>query len=444
MPGYAIDSPPTLIPQFRIPSVSSTSLPTSVGTVDFADLQIVCKGRDLLDLLTQAVATNTRYAKGHEALDSAVLRFLKGTLPGEVTAQSTSLFATHGYAMPDFSNIEQYRGLRYKYLHLRWEPDRGAETPKRPTSLGIVPCFRTQHSLIADSSLSFGTPIIGDGTSFKRAILLQPMKRAGQWQYILAQTEHKTKPIYIRVPVSKVVPYWPYMHSPHLLLLAEIAPFVTGLTGPGLDNIMKAADNCYRPSISVQVEHQEDVTANTTVHSWPGYPVLADRRQLGDWMLRRSAPADSIPVLSISPTIPVPDHWCEPKSEPPTDDFQLLSLNPTECLRYRGHILPHEGIPFPLSPTSTMYPLSFRNDASKSSCTDLSTPPVVETPSSSDGKTSTTNFIPPAPETLLPLRNSKSLLSLRPITERLRKFSVGRLKESKKKAPQKPISSEKT
>ncbi|KAL0572831.1 hypothetical protein V5O48_009131, partial [Marasmius crinis-equi] len=191
------------------------------------------------------------------------------------------------------------------------------------------------------------------------------MEPIGCWEYILAQTEQKDRPIYVRVPVGKTVPYWPHMHSSHLLLLAEIAPSVTGLSSAGLENIQKAADRCYRPpiseypgsSIKKMLPGDEDAAAATVSRSWPGYPVLAERRQLGDWMLKHLAPADLPGLPVIAPTIPVPDHWCEPSSEPPADDFKFLTLDPAESLRDRDLAHQYGGQSFSShSHTSARYP----------------------------------------------------------------------------------------
>ncbi|KAL0580149.1 hypothetical protein V5O48_001859 [Marasmius crinis-equi] len=343
--------------------------------------------------------------------------------------------------MPDFANDAHYQGLRYKYIHLRWESDRQDSKPKRPRALGIVPCFHTEHSLIVDNSLTFGTPIIGDNKSFKRAILLQPMKPVGRWQYILAQTERQNKPIYIRVPTGKAVPYWPHMHSPHLLLLAEIAPFITGLSSPGLDNIQKAADDCYRPSISVDVSPSEraisladeNPPSSASSQSWPGYPVLAEIRQLGDWMLKHAAPEDATPPGPLTTTVPLPVHWYEPKSEPPADDFQLLSRYPSQSLRYRGHIPRRELFLFPQPP-----PPTFTEPPSAHLCPSYHTSTHPEQHSSSKGTHSPPKFTSASPDTFTTLRSSKSMLSLRPITERIRRLSTGGKKERNRRVEQTP------
>ncbi|KAL0578273.1 hypothetical protein V5O48_003717 [Marasmius crinis-equi] len=241
--------------RFHTPSISSnTRLPTSRGIVDVAKLQISCRGDELLDLLTRITASNPYHAEEHEVMDMSIRRFLRGPPSRDLVVYSPSLRDTHGYEMPDFATDRYYTGLQCNCLHLKWKLDERGDAPERPPTLGVVPCFHTQDSLIADNSLVFGTPIIGDGRRFKKAILLQLMDRVGCWQYILAQTERPSVPIYVRVPVRTVVPYWPYMHSPRLLLLAEIAPILTGLSKPGLENIKKAADECYRPSFSVQLE----------------------------------------------------------------------------------------------------------------------------------------------------------------------------------------------
>ncbi|KAL0574256.1 hypothetical protein V5O48_007703 [Marasmius crinis-equi] len=422
----------------RIPSVTSTQIPTSTGSLDISDLQITCTGRELLSLLTQTVASNTRYAKGHENVDVAIRRFLRGPPSNDIVLYSPSLSETHGYEIPDFSNDKYYEGLRYQYLNVKWELDRDRGAPNRPEGLGVVPCFTT-YSALADHSLTFGTPIIGDGRKFKRAILLQPMFTVGCWQYILAQTERGNIPIYIRVLAGKAVPYWPHMHSPHLLLLAEIAPLVTGLAKPGLENIQKAADECYRPPFSVPIkplvekELQDDEMDEPVVtpQQWPGYPVLGDRRQLGDWVLRHLSPLEETLVdRGAASLVPVPTHWCEPASEPPEDDLALLFPDPSLTLRTRGRTIIRQNRfsrsgsrSWSRSPTRMARRPAVYDDMPPLG-TFLVTPPHSEAPSSI--------FSSPSVETLT-LRNTRSMLSIRPLTARIRKFSLGRKKDGKEK-----------
>ncbi|KAL0574803.1 hypothetical protein V5O48_007160 [Marasmius crinis-equi] len=439
MSSIQLSHPHYLTPQIRLPSVATTQLLTSTGPVDVADLQVLCTGGELLDLLSQVVANNTRYAKGHEALDVAIRRFLGEVQDDDLILYSTPLFETHGYKMPNFSNNDYYRGLRYKYLHLRWERDQGKDEPSRPVDLGVVPCFHTRDSLIADNSLTFGMPLIGDGTNWKRAILLQPLEPIGCWQRILAQTEKANRPVYFRVPVGKVVPYWPEMHNPHLLLLAEVAPYLTGLTGPGLANIMKAADECYRPPDSVkigssanQVPVRNESEAATTVSSpWPGYPVLADRRQLGDWVLRHLAPTGLALPPVVASTVPVPDHWCKTTSEPPADDFQFITLDPADSLRTRGRALGRaEQSFYPWSPAPYRFPSTpMAHDDLPRLGNYSATPPSSESLFSSEESSPTSAFSSPSVETLTTLRSSRSMLSLVPFKQRFRKFSTGRKKE---------------
>ncbi|KAL0566275.1 hypothetical protein V5O48_015742 [Marasmius crinis-equi] len=438
--GHSLPRPHYLTPQIRLPSVATTQLLTSIGLVDFAKLPILCHGGELLNLFAQIVANNTRYAKGHEALDVAIRRFLGDVHPDDLVLYSTSLYETHGYKMPDFVNNEHYQGLRYKYLHLRWEPDSSRGAPNRPSDLGIVPCFHTDGSLIADNSLAFGTPMIGDGQHWTRAVLLQPTEPTGYWQHILAQTDRINRPVYFRVPVGKVVPYWPQMHDPHLLLLAEIAPYLTGLVNPGLANIKKAADECYRPPDSVKIAstvreispRHDSETAGPVSPSWPGYPVLADQRQLGDWMWGHLAPVGLVLPPVVAPTIPVPDHWCEPTSEPPTDDFQFLTLDPEDSLRTRGRTLRRvdQSLPPRSSARSRNPPSPTIYDALPRLGTYLVTPPSSDASSSSEDSSPTSVFTSPSVETLTTLRSSRSLLSLRPLKERIRKFSTGRKKNT--------------
>ncbi|KAL0569383.1 hypothetical protein V5O48_012577 [Marasmius crinis-equi] len=332
---------------------SETSLPlpirvpqlrTSAGTsIDPSGIVISCSGTDIVNLVAQAVACSKEINLKHPVAIEAVLNFVKeGPLDGE--EESDFFSREHGEPVKNFCNLPRYRGLKTQYLGVVWTQDHS----EHPALIGKVPVFCAPSNALRDGTLTFGTPIQGSykRLGWERAAVIQPTPLlCRELRYILAQTDHPYRPIYILASDSKLAEPWPEVYSDHLKMAAKISPVLLG-TPNNLNEVgmMERARQCYEEGWVeklTKLRQLDDVSLDAIrggqsrglpeeLVPFAGNAVLAGAFGLRDWMSRRIAEGNNALFGDVLSSFPLPPSWSDPAAtEPPADPPTFLAFDPT-------------------------------------------------------------------------------------------------------------------
>ncbi|KAJ8074474.1 hypothetical protein PM082_015375 [Marasmius tenuissimus] len=279
------------------------------------DLDASCDS--LIGLLSEIGACSNSYQQSHHFDANAIYHFL-GNTP---ISQDPSLGQDHLFNAPN----QTMRALKTDHWNQRWEP---VEPNLVPRELGNVELYRPA-GLVKDHSFSFGDAIIGRDAGFHRAVLIGVIhERLPDKTYLLAQTDQRNRVIVIEVPSESVIPRWPPIHSPHLQLIANIAPDVAGLSKTGNHAIRQRVATLCTPSYATRSRFpghnfQESPGIDEEwIEPNPSFPVLAKPFGLGDWLQTHSYVRREMEPTAMAPSAresSILEHeytWPRPPSHP--------------------------------------------------------------------------------------------------------------------------------
>ncbi|KAJ8092134.1 hypothetical protein PM082_023958 [Marasmius tenuissimus] len=336
------------------PNIFRTS---SGNDLDITDREVVAPGGEFIGFLNEVGACANTYQQRHHFEPTAIYNFL-GHIP-------TSRRPLTGYNDTSYHPPPAMRGLKGEHMAKRWTK---VAADQVPLEIGNVEMYRPCGPVL-EHSFSFGNAILGNGEDFDRAVMIGVIHhQVPDKMYILAQTDQRRRVIVFEVPTESVVPMWPAIHSPHLQVIANIAPDVAGLSVTGNHSVRQRLSTLY-PSKNgpwssfprLNLSHLPGVD-ETWVEPSPTFPAMAKPYGLGDWLLSHSI---AVEQRSPSPnstyldgTTVCPDSsvmeitsWPRPPSQPTLSSKRsLLSSASAPPFDHRT----------PLPPTPTYQPREYR------------------------------------------------------------------------------------